>query len=63
MATRDELLTKKHHRAEVKNILNKNMKVYLASYAYFTSNLLVEMRYFIKLSEYEGLCLHWNTGS
>ena len=37
------------------------MKVYLAIYTYFMSNWLLEMRYFLKLlklSEYEGLCLH-----
>ena len=66
MATRDELSIKKHHRTEVKSRLNKNMKVYLAIYANFVSNLLLEMGYFLKLSklsEYEGLYLYWNAGS
>ena len=58
MAARDELSIKEYHRAKVKSRLNKNMRVYLASYAYFMSNLLLEMRYFIKLSKYEGLYLH-----
>ena len=66
MAARDKLSIKKHYRAKAKSRLNKNIKVHLAIFAYFMSNLLFEMRCFIKLpklSECEGLYLYWNAGS
>ena len=66
MAAINKLSIKKFYRTEAKSRLNKNMEVYLTIYAYFISNLLSEIVCFIKLSkllEYEGLCLHGNTGS
>ena len=66
MAARHKVSIKEHYRTKTKSRLNKNMEVYLAIYSYFMSDLLFEMRCFIKLpkmSDYEGLCFHWNAGS
>ena len=49
-ATRYKFVIQMHLRTKVKTSLNKNMQLYSAIFPCFMSNLLLEMRHFVKLS-------------